>query len=100
MIYLNRPFKSYALRSARREYEEAAEWAEKAEKVRRKAEKLQRRSARVSVFKNLLPHAFNSFAPSSSRVRSASPDTLVGQEHYKSTSARDEDELENQEDSA
>lgn len=95
MISLNRPFKSYASRSARHEYEEATEWAEKA---RLKAEKLQRRSARVSVFKNLLPHAFNSFAPSNSRVRSASPATLVGQEHYESTSPKDKDE--DQEDSA
>ena len=93
MIYFNCPFKSYASRSARREYKEAMEWAQK---VRLEEEKLQRRAARVSAYKNLLPHAFNFFAPSNSRVRSASPATLVGQEE--STSARDKHE--DQEDSA
>ena len=92
MIYLNFcPFKSYTSRSAYREYEEATEWAQK---VCLEEQKLQRRSTRVSAFKNLLPHAFNFFAPSNSRVRSASPATLVGQENYKSTSARDKDEEE------
>ena len=91
MIYLNCPFKSYTSRSAYREYEEATEWAQK---VRLEDEKLQRRSARISAFKNLLPHAFNFFAPSNSRVRSASPATLVEQEHYKSTSVKDKDEEE------
>ena len=94
MIHLNCPLKSYASRSARREYKEAMEWAQK---VRLEEEKLQRREARVSAFKNLLPHAFNFFAPSNSRVRSSSPATLVGQEE-EPTSARDKHE--DQEDSA
>ncbi|EDR09910.1 uncharacterized protein LACBIDRAFT_325808 [Laccaria bicolor S238N-H82] len=52
--------------TTRREYEEATAWARKA---RLEAEKYQRRSARVSAFKSLFPHAFNIFAPSNSRVR-------------------------------
>ena len=91
MIYLNCPCKSYTSRSAYREYEEATAWAQK---VCLEEEKLQRRSARISAFKNLLPHAFNFLAPSNSRVRSASPATLVEQEHYKSTSVKDKDEEE------